>query len=142
MLKKIYSEVRRARSSTCLNSRTGSSKNILRMTALLRNNMTSNKCAKNILVLYGPLRTWPWCVALILFGIFTVGFMYIFSRLLQIFRKPTVAIPGRNGGLFTWGIVRIFIPGQVSTRPNDRVESCPGMSFILGSSCKHLYEPS
>ena len=28
--------------------------------------------------------------------------MYIFSRLPQIFRKPTVAIPGRNGGLFTW----------------------------------------
>ena len=25
--------------------------------------------------------------------------MYIFSRLPQIFRKPTVAIPGRNGGI-------------------------------------------
>ena len=71
------------------------------MTALLRNNMTSKKCAKNTLVLYGPLRTWPWCVALILFGIFKVGFMYIFSRLLQVFRHPTAAIPGRNGGLFT-----------------------------------------
>ena len=66
------------------------------------------------------------------------GFMYIFSRLPQIFRKPTVAIPGRNGGLFTWGIVRIFIPGQVSTRLFGPSWSCPGMSFIPGSSCKHL----
>ena len=96
--------------------RTGSSKNIRRMTAFLHNNMTSNKCTKNVLVLYmykyGPLRTWPWRVALITFGILKVGFMYIFSRLPQIFRKPTAAITGRNGRLFTWGIVRIFIPGQ------------------------------
>ena len=102
----------------------------------LCNNMTSNKCAKNVHALvvynYGPLRTWPWCVAHILFGVFKVGFMYVFSRLPQIFRKPTMAIPGRNGGLFTWGIVRIFIPQNFLPVLGhlDRVESCPGMSFL------------
>ena len=82
-----------------------------------------------------------------LFGIFKVGFMYVFSRLPQIFRKSTVALPGQNGHRYLHGELCAF-----SSRDNfqlghlDGVESCPGMSFIPGSSCKHLYaymyEPS
>ena len=51
-----------------------------------------------------------WRVALILFEMFKVEFMYmyIFSRLLQIFRKPTVAIPGRNGCLCPLHISRSY----------------------------------
>ena len=46
-----------------------------------------------------------------LIGIFKVGFMYIFSRLPQIFRKTAVANPGRDE-MVGCGIVRIFIPGS------------------------------
>ena len=88
--------------------------------SFLRNNMTSsNKCAKNVHVLYmykyGPLRSLHGHGSWRLFFLEFSRCMYIFSRLPQIFRKPTVAIPGRNGGLFTWGIVRIFIPGSSSS---------------------------
>ena len=43
------------------------------VTELLRNNMTSNKCAKNVLVLYMAMHG-AWRLFL------KVGFMYIFSR--------------------------------------------------------------
>ena len=89
--------------------------------SFLRNNLTSsNKCVKNVLVLYmykyGPLRSLhvrgAWRFFFFFFFEFSRwGFMYIFSRLPQIFRKPMVAIPGRNGGLFTWGNCTHFHPG-------------------------------
>ena len=73
--------------------RTGSSKNICHLAALLRNMTSSNKCAKNVHVLvlymykYGPLRTWPWRVALILFGIFKVGIPVHFLKASADFQK-------------------------------------------------------
>ena len=45
--------------------------------------------------------------------------------------QKTYGGPGRNGGLFTWGIVSISYRDKFQLGHLDRVESCCGMGFII-----------
>ena len=72
--------------------------------------------------------------------------MYIFSRLLQI--SENLRWPSRDemAGCLHGELYAFSSRDKFQLDHLDRVESCPGMSFIPGSSCKHLYayvyEPS
>ena len=61
--------------------------------------------------------------------------MYIFSRLPQIFRKPMVAIPGRNGGCLHGELFAFSSRDKFPLGHSDQVESFPG---VISSRARHV----
>ena len=110
---------------------------------------SSNKCAKNVHVLYmykyGPLRSLHGHGAwrLFFFGIFKVGIHGDFLQASVDFQKT---YGGHLEGCLHGELYVFSSREKFQLCHLDRVESCPGMSFIPGSSCKplyaYVYEPS